>query len=165
MGGALKEERDLMLKAAKEDTKAMFGQAEQLFDKVQDSGERRQYQTGAQRDIQRGKGRFDLIPAYSLKRLAVHFENGAIKYGENNWQKGMPLQQYLNSAIRHLYAYLAGSRDEDHLAAVAWNVFVFQWTEQAIRDGRLPKELDDLKTTDRPLVEVLTKVAGNGPKE
>lgn len=124
-----------------------------MFDKVQDSGERREFSTGARRDMGKGKGRFDLVPFYSLFRLAAHFENGAIKYGPDNWQKGMPLRQYLDSAIRHLYKYLAGFREEDHLSAAAWNVFVFIWTEQAIRDGKLPKELDDLGTTDRPLFD------------
>lgn len=125
----------------------------ELFDKVKDSGERREFQTGAKRDVAKGKGRFDLLPFYPLFRLAVHYENGAVKYGINNWQKGMPLRQYLDSAGRHLYRYLGGERDEDHLAAVVWNVFSFLWTENEIRLGRLPKELDDLDTTDRPLVE------------
>ncbi len=114
------------------------------FDSVQDSGERQDFDTGSVRDSRAGKGRFDLIPSYSLKRLAQHFENGAVKYGDRNWQKGQPLSRYLDSAVRHLYAYLGGSRDEDHLAAVAWNSFALIWTEEQIRLGRLPEELDDL---------------------
>ena len=123
------------------------------FTSVKDSGDRRVYPTGAQRDMAKGKGRFDLIPFEAMMRLAVHFENGAVKYGDNNWQKGFPLRQFLDSAARHLYRYLGGCRAEDHLSAVAWNVMCFIWTEQAIRDGRLPKELDDLGATDRPLVD------------
>lgn len=118
------------------------------FDKVMDSGERRIFFTGAQRDSRVGKGRFDLISPIALKRMAIHYENGAKKYGENNWQKGFPLRQYLDSAIRHLFAYLGGDRSEDHLSAVAWNAFSFIHTEQWIHDGKLPKELDDLGVTD-----------------
>src|SRR5688500_10968468 len=86
---------------------------------VKDSGEREVFSTGSKRDTRKGKGRYDLITPLGLKRLAVHYENGAIKYGDRNWEKGQPLSRYLDSAIRHLYCYLAGMRDEDHLAAIA----------------------------------------------
>ncbi len=118
--------------------------SETSFDSVLDSGERQEFETGSVRDSRAGKGRFDLIPSYSLKRLAQHFENGAVKYGDRNWQKGQPLSRYLDSAIRHLYSYLEGSRDEDHMAAVAWNAMALIWTEEQIRLGRLPEHLDDL---------------------
>ncbi len=114
------------------------------FGSVQDSGERQEFDTGSVRDSRAGKGRFDLIPPYSLKRLAQHFENGAVKYGDRNWQKGQPLSRYIDSAVRHLYAYLDGSRNEDHMAAVAWNALALIWTEEAIRLGDLPEDLDDI---------------------
>ena len=113
-------------------------------DSLRDSGQRQEFDTGSVRDIREGKGRFDLIPPYSLKRLAQHFENGAVKYGDRNWQKGQPLSRYLDSAARHLYAFLGGSRDEDHLAAVTWNAMAVIWTEEQIRLGNLPEELNDL---------------------
>ena len=121
------------------------------FDSVQDSGERKQFSTGAQRDTNTGKGAWSLLPFYSLLRLAIHYENGAKKYGRHNWKKGMPLAQYLDAADRHLHKYMDGMRNEDHLAAVAWNVFAFLWTENAIREGKLPKELDDMGVTDLTL--------------
>jgi len=89
------------------------------FNDVKDSGERQEFYTGAVRDREVGKGRFDLLPAYALTRLAKHYENGAKKYCDRNWEKGMPLSRYLDSAMRHLVKYLGGSREEDHLAAVA----------------------------------------------
>lgn len=115
--------------------------------------EEEKFCTGSRRDSRDGKGRFDLISPIALKRLAIHYENGAKRYSPRNWEKGQPLGRYLDSAMRHLNCYQAGSRDEDHLAAVAWNAFAFIHTEQLIRDGKLPKELDDIKTTDRPLLE------------
>lgn len=118
-----------------------------------DSGAREEFATGSRRDTREGKGRFDLVSPIALKRLAQHYENGAKKYGDRNWEKGQPLSRFLDSAARHLFAYLAGARDEDHLAAVAWNVFAFIHVEQLVRDGRLPKELDDTGTTDRPAFE------------
>ena len=121
-----------------------FGQTLTNYSAVRDSGERQEFETGSVRDTRDGKGRFDLITPIGLKRLAVHYENGARKYGDRNWEKGQPVSRYLDSAIRHLYAYLAGDRSEDHLAASAWNSLAAIHTEQRVRDGALPEELNDL---------------------
>ena len=116
------------------------------FNNVKDSGERQQFDTGSRRDTREGKGRFDLLPPYAIHRLAKHFENGAKKYGDRNWEKGQPLSRYLDSAIRHLFKYLGGDRSEDHLSACSWNCMAFIETEKRIKDGTLPKELDDITT-------------------
>ena len=121
------------------------------FDKVEDSGARQEFNTGSVRDTNVGKGRFDLIPPYALKRLAKHYENGAKKYGDRNWEKGQNLSRYLDSAIRHAYAFLGGSRVEDHLAAVAWNALSYIETEDRINKGLLPKELDDIEPVRKML--------------
>lgn len=115
------------------------------FNDVKDSGERQEFETGSKRDTRDGKGRFDLIPPYALTRLARHYENGAKKYGDRNWEKGQPLACYLDSMIRHAYKFLGGSREEDHLAAVAWNALAYIETENRINSGFLPKELDDIE--------------------
>lgn len=114
------------------------------FDKVLDSGTRREAITGAVRDAQVGKGRFDLLPFNAILRLAQHFENGSAKYGDNNWRRGMPLSWFLDSAMRHLFKFMDGQQDEDHLAAAIWNCCCLLETETMIRAGILPKELDDL---------------------
>lgn len=114
------------------------------FNAVKDSGERSEYSTGAVRDARGGKGRFDLIPPYALYRLARHFENGAVKYGDRNWEKGIPLHMYLDSAFRHLVKYMAGFRDEDHLTAAVWNLMCLIETEKRVESGTLPKELNDI---------------------
>lgn len=113
------------------------------FDKVQSSGEEQAFTTGAVRDLQKGKGRWDLIPYKALQRLAVHFENGAARYAENNWRKGIPLKVYLNSAARHLYKLIEGLDDEDHASACLWNIVCFIHTQECIEEGKLPKELDN----------------------
>ena len=115
------------------------------YSTLQDSGGRQEISTGSVRDTREGKGRYDLIAMYALFRLARHYENGAIKYGDRNWEKGQNLSRYLDSAMRHLCKYIAGSRDEDHLAAVAWNVFAYMETEHRIEAGLLPKELNDIE--------------------
>ena len=113
------------------------------FSEVKDSGKRQEFNTGSVRDTREGKGRYDLISMVALERLARHYENGSRKYGDRNWEKGQPLGRYLDSAMRHLVKYMQGSRDEDHLIAVAWNIFAFVHTEQLIKEGKLSKELDD----------------------
>jgi hypothetical protein len=111
--------------------------------KVKDSGKRQEFKTGAVRDIQEGKGRYDLITPVALKRLAKHYENGAKKYGDSNWTKGIPLKRIADSAIRHLFNYLSGDRSEDHIIACAWNCFAIAHTEEMIMNGMLDGNLAD----------------------
>ena len=89
---------------------------------VKDSGHRKEYASGAVRDRPEGKGRFDLLEPELLFRLANHYEAGAKKYDDRNWEKGIPVSDCTNSALRHLTKFLAGQNDEDHLAAAAWNI-------------------------------------------
>ena len=112
--------------------------------KPKDSGERRKFDTGSQRDLRSGKGRFDLLPARAMKLLAQHFENGAEKYEARNWEKGQPLSVYMDSGMRHIFAHLEGKRDEPHLIAAAWNILCCIDTEARVNEGLLPPELADL---------------------
>lgn len=114
------------------------------FTKVKDSGKRQGFKSGAVRDIQIGKGRYDLLPTRAIRRLAEHYENGAVKYGDRNWEKGIPLSRMLDSAIRHLFQALEGKTDEDHLIACAWNVLGAVEIQERIEEGLLPKKLDNL---------------------
>ena len=113
-------------------------------------GEVRTVETGSRRDSRKGRGRFDLIPPYFLRRLAKHYENGAAKYGDNNWKKGQPLRWYIDSAFSHLVAIMEGRDDEDHETAAIWNLISFMWTKQMISQGKLPPELDDM-SRDEPI--------------
>lgn len=63
-----------------------------------------------------------------LLQVAVHFENGANKYGENNWQKGIPCSSYINSAVRHYIKCAADITDEPHDIAMLWNIMCCAWT-------------------------------------
>lgn len=153
--------------------------------KIKDSGARREFETGAVRDIQEGKGRCDLMPldvvfglmtsptqhkilsniesfketgasdylygalhnfatghmykgdgdtttlwqiTNMLLEVAIHFEEGAKKYGDNNWQKGIPVRCYIDSAVRHYLKYLRGDIDEPHDRAFCWNILCCIWT-------------------------------------
>ena len=150
---------------------------------IKDSGERREFETGAVRDIQEGKGRCDLLPldviatiykghtdrmgaprvlemisdfigsgdvrflenaiewfmlndtpfgdanwATVWLEVSKHFEEGAKKYGEHNWQKGIPSHCYIDSGIRHYLKWLRGDEDEAHNRAFVWNMICCIWT-------------------------------------
>ena len=64
----------------------------------------------------------------SLLELSKHYENGAIKYGEHNWEKGIPTHCYLDSGVRHLMKWLRGDDDEPHGRAFVWNMICLIWT-------------------------------------
>ena len=152
---------------------------------IKDSGTRREFETGAVRDIQEGKGRCDLLPlgvigrffshihdvghktyqtfnylyaytstgdcdylfdvliqqyescgnhnidkklSHTLLEVSKHFEAGAKKYGEYNWQKGIPTRCYIDSAVRHYLKFLRGDTDEPHDRAFVWNILCCIWT-------------------------------------
>ena len=139
---------------------------------ILDSGERREFETGAVRDIQEGKGRCDLLPldivanymsdeiilniwkftdanqtSYLKKALDLfatkhynndfctlllevskHFEEGCNKYGDDNWQKGIPTKCYIDSAVRHYLKHFRGDDDEPHDRAFCWNLLCCWWT-------------------------------------
>lgn len=122
---------------------------------LKDSGERREFKSGAVRDRQEGKGRFDLLPFLALKRLAQHFEAGAIKYTERNWEKGISISSFMDSALRHLSEFIVGKDDEPHLVAALWNISCAIETIERIKLGILPPELDDLPY-------ILRKIKGGG---
>lgn len=131
--------------------------ADKNFDTL-DSGKRQSFDTGAHRDMEEGKGRFDLLPYEPLKRWAQLLERGAQKYGERNWQKGIPLRRFLSSASRHLNQLIDGQEDEDHAAAVLFNVAGFMWTKSQMELGYLPKELAqgcNLNARTKDIVELL----------
>lgn len=109
-----------------------------------DSGQRNVYQTGAQRDNRLGKGRFDLISVYALRRLALRLELGALKYSERNWEKGMPVSRYLDALLRHTMQLIMGDKSEDHVGAILFNAMALAHTLELVEMGLLDKSLDDL---------------------
>ena len=104
---------------------------------IKDSGDRTEFETGAKRDMHAGKGRMDLLPWYGIMEVSKHCEEGALKYGEHNVDKGIPLHSLLDSAARHLAKYMVGMDDEDHLRAACWNLL---W---ALNQRETHPELDD----------------------
>lgn len=105
---------------------------------IKDSGDRTKFETGAVRDMHEGKGRMDLLPMSAIIELSRHCEDGAVKYGEHNVDKGIPQHSLCDSAMRHLVKYMRGDQDENHLRAAAWNIM---W---ALEQTVTRPELNDL---------------------
>lgn len=59
--------------------------------------------------------------------VAKHFEEGALKYGPDNWRRGIPVYCYIDSAIRHYLKWLRGDKDEPHDRAFVWNLMCCIW--------------------------------------
>lgn len=107
------------------------------------------YTTGAKRETKIGKGRMDLLPMDALIRLSKHFETGAIHYGDRNWEKGIPMHQYIDSSLRHICNYMEGKDNEDHLCAAAWNLMCAMWTEDNLPSMQdIPSRLKQRRSPD-----------------
>ena len=97
---------------------------------VKDSGKREEYDSGMRRDTNEGKIRYDLVVPENmdnpmLSRWAEHMTKGALKYGDRNWEKATgreELNRFRESAFRHFMQWYLGEADEDHAAAVFFNV-------------------------------------------
>lgn len=92
---------------------------------TKDSGEREEYKSGMVRDTQKGKPDYTLIDPPFLKRWAALMTRGAEKYGRDNWRKADSqdeLDRFKASAFRHLMQWLEGDTEEDHAAAVCFNL-------------------------------------------
>lgn len=106
---------------------------------TKDSGERIEYASGMRRDVQSGKPRFDLLlvdgqpfEGQFLTRFAALLARGAEKYGERNWQLASSqeeLGRFRASGIRHMMQWATGEVDEDHAAAVAFNLMAYEYVK------------------------------------
>ncbi len=103
---------------------------------TKDSGERAQFESGMQRDTEAGKARFDLLvpddvpyEEQMMTRFAMLLSRGAEKYTERNWEKAnskKELNRYKSSAYRHFFQWISGETDEDHAAAVMFNLMCYE---------------------------------------
>lgn len=114
---------------------------------VKDSGQRIDYPSGMRRDVNDGKTNFSLLrdgPMHT--RWAEHLTKGAVKYGKRNWQLANSVEEadrFMESAARHFEAWFAGETDEDHAAAVFFNINAAEYVIAKINEER--QELSDLK--------------------
>lgn len=106
---------------------------------TKDSGARQEYASGMRRDVQDGKPDYTLLDRAFLKRWAELMVRGAKKYGRHNWRKANSqeeLERFQASAYRHLVQWLDGETDEDHAAAVAFNLAAAEYVKSKIEHPR-----------------------------
>lgn len=88
------------------------------------------FETGAIRDTQEGKIDFtETISFTAHNRYAKYMTGKKIKYGAGNFKKGIPIDSYEKSLLRHIDKYFRnkyeGGNDEpleDHLSAMRFNI-------------------------------------------
>jgi hypothetical protein len=138
---------------------------------IKDSGARREFKTGAVRDVAEGEGRCDLLPlgiladrmktpilafiedyvrygdpcslwfaldefigkmpeqwCSALLEVSKQYEEGAKKYSDRNWEKGIPVHCFIDSGVRHYLKWRRGDDDEPHDRAFIWNMLSAIWT-------------------------------------
>ena len=65
----------------------------------------------------------------AMLEVSKHYEDGCTKYGERNWERGIPLHCYIDSGVRHYLKYIRGDEDEPHDRAFLWNLLGALWTQ------------------------------------
>ena len=115
---------------------------------TKDSGEREEYVSGMRRDVQEGKPRYDLLLVEGqpydeqfLNRLASLLSRGAEKYGERNWQLANSpeeLARFRSSGFRHFMQWMCGEVDEDHAAAVVFNLMAAEYVKWKLANEDSP---------------------------
>lgn len=90
----------------------------------------RKFKTGAVRDNEDTKEDYiETLSWTALKRYAQYMTGKKKKYGQGNFKKGIPIDSYERSLVRHLQKYLVNKyeggdeeKGEDHLSAIWFNV-------------------------------------------
>lgn len=97
-----------------------------------------EFDTGAKRhENVSNMVRYDLISPYALRRVAQVYAHGANKFGDRNWEKGMPFDDLINRIYNHINLHMMGDRSEDHLAHATWNLMAilhFQGKDESYGD-------------------------------
>ena len=110
---------------------------------TKDSGARAEFASGMKRDTEEGKARFDLLKPKDvpyaeqmLTRVAELMARGAEKYDARNWEKANSqdeLDRYYSSGERHFHQWQTGETDEDHAAAVIFNIIAAETVKYKMR--------------------------------
>lgn len=113
---------------------------------IKDSGERQTFVGGMVRDIDTDKINYALVAdGPMLHRWATHLTKGARKYAPRNWMmaKGEEeLERFKNSAFRHFLQWYWGEQDEDHAAAVFFNINGAEYVKSRLANAPLEQQMD-----------------------
>jgi hypothetical protein len=110
---------------------------------IKDSGKRKEFQSGMVRDVTEGKINFwRILTGPMFKRWAIHLTKGAEKYpdikpGISNWTLASgdeELSRFKDSAFRHFIQWYNGETDEDHAAAVFFNLNGAEYVKEKMNE-------------------------------
>lgn len=126
------------LKQIASDLDKEWDKFEQKIFITKDSGKRQDYKSGMRRDLQEGKPRYDLVVPEKMSkdmitRWAELMGRGAEKYGERNWELANSEEEYKRfkaSAFRHFMQWFRNEEDEDHAAAIFFNVQCAEYVKE-----------------------------------
>lgn len=128
---------------------------------VKDSGERAQFASGMVRDTTTGKVMMSLVyDGPMLWRWAEHLTKGAVKYAVRNWMKAAgdeEAERFRDSAARHFAQWMNGERDEDHAAAVMFNINGYEYVKQKSVDN-YNKGVTHDKPKDAPIHRYIDRI-------
>lgn len=103
---------------------------------IKDSGKRLKFDSGMVRDVTHDKTKYHLVfDGPMFERWAEHLSKGAAKYDDRNWMRAngeAELQRFLESAVRHFIQWQRGDSDEDHAAAVFFNINGYEFVKQKL---------------------------------
>ncbi len=112
---------------------------------------KRTFPTGSVRDDLGNKPMLELFPYdLLLTRVGALYTKGAKHYGSNNWRKGQPMSTTIGSLLRHLFKYMMGWKDEDHLAAVVFNAMSLLNADEYYKDDPLVNDIGDWFKDGKP---------------
>lgn len=89
-----------------------------------------EHEGGFKREDKSHKLDFTLIPLSQLEHLALHYTEGAVVHGRDNWKKSKDIITFKQSAYRHFIAWMKDEKDEDHASALVWNVFCHEYLKE-----------------------------------
>jgi DNA-directed RNA polymerase subunit RPC12/RpoP len=102
-----------------------------------------EFGTGAKRSKDVDDRRYDLISPIGLAALARAYYEGSIKYPVYNCESGFQIYDLLNHSIAHIYNYLNGDRNEEHLGHAMWGLCMAIHSEATwpeLNEGTLRQE-------------------------
>ncbi len=110
---------------------------------TKDSGERQTYASGMNRDLTTDKTKWHLVfSGPMLERWAKLMTRGAEKYDDDNWMKADSEEErnrFKASAFRHFMQWYGGNTDEDHAAAVIFNINGKEYVEDKLDGARVER--------------------------
>ena len=112
------------------------------FKKIE--GKDTSYNTGATRDSRSGKGAMVWMPQDALFLVSRIYEKGNLGRGWRNWENGMPIEDLLDSGLRHVSQHIAGDRKEPHLSQAVWNLLCALQMSIWVWMGTRPAELNQM---------------------